>query len=160
MPKFVTIAILFILASVSTGAQAQSQDREVPYWASIKVDKVNMRVGPSESYPIKWVYLRNGLPLKVLRVQEGWRLVQDPDGATGWLVARFLSLRPMGIVTGKAPAPMRAGPSADAALMWQAEPGVVGELGNCEAGWCRFTVEGRKAWIGQNRIWGQGADGD
>lgn len=154
--KIMTLCALAVLGSA---ANAQSSDREVPYWASIKVDKVNMRVGPSEHYPVKWVYQRNGLPLKVLRVQEGWRLVEDPDGASGWLVARFLSLKATAIVKGDGLAPLRAAPSGESAVLWQAEPGVVGELGSCEAGWCRFTVDGRKAWIARTRIWGEGSSG-
>ena len=70
---------------------AQAQDREVPYWASMRVDKVNMRVGPSENYPIDWVYRRAMLPVKVVRLYQGWRRVRDQDGAEGWIVARLLS---------------------------------------------------------------------
>ena len=44
-------------------APAGAQEREVPYWASLRVDEVNMRVGPSEDFPISWVYRREGLPV-------------------------------------------------------------------------------------------------
>ena len=74
--------LVFLLFSltVQLAAPASAQDREVPYWATLRATEVNMRVGPSEAYPIAWVYRRQGLPVKVLRVREGWRLVQDPDG--------------------------------------------------------------------------------
>jgi SH3-like domain-containing protein len=41
-----------------------------------------MRVGPSEAYPIEWVYRRQGLPVKVVRVMQGWRLVEGPAAAS------------------------------------------------------------------------------
>lgn len=152
-----TISPLVSLGLILAASPLAAQDREVPYWASIRADTVNMRVGPSESYPIQWVYQRAALPVKVLRVQEGWRLVEDPDGATGWMVARFLSLEPTGIVKGDGKALMRDGPSSAGRMLWKVEPGVVGKLGKCEDGWCRFDVEGHKGWIERSRIWG-GAD--
>lgn len=133
-----------------------AQDRETPYWASLRVDEVNMRVGPSENYRIDWVYHREGLPVKVVRLMQGWRLVQDPDGAQGWIVARLLSPQRTAIVTGEDLAEMRAAPEDGAELLWNAEPGVVGTLGKCEANWCLFDVDGREGWIDQSRLWGAG----
>ena len=135
---------------------ASAQDRETPYWASIRAEKVNMRIGPSEAYRIEWVYERPLLPLKVLRLKEGWRLVQDPDGAEGWVVARFLSRDRSAIVTGNGLAPIRAEPNKAAQLLWNAEPGVVGKLGDCQSGWCKFDVTGRVGWISEKRLWGAG----
>jgi SH3-like domain-containing protein len=146
------IALLLLLAA--TGARAQ--ERDVPYWASLNAEEVNMRVGPSPRFPIAWVYRREGLPVKVVRLMQGWRLVQDPDGEQGWVVGRLLSRNRHAIVTGEDLAPLRAEPDAAAALKWNLEPGVVGELGDCEDGWCAFDVEGHVGWIEQQRLWGAG----
>jgi SH3-like domain-containing protein len=143
-----------ILAAVATPAAAQ--DREVPYWATLRAEEVNMRVGPTEAYPIAWVYRRQGLPVKVLRVMQGWRLVEDPDGERGWIVARLLDPDRGAIVAGEGLAEMRVAPQASAKVLWRAEPGVVGALGNCEAGWCELDVAGREGWIRAERLWGAG----
>lgn len=135
---------------------AHAEDRDVPYWASLRVDEVNMRVGPSENYPIDWVYHRRGLPVKVVRLYQGWRRVRDPDGAEGWIVARLLNPRRTAIVVGKGLTPMRAGSSATSPLRWNVEPGVVGILGDCDDGWCEFNVGGRIGWVEQRRLWGAG----
>ena len=58
------LPILLVLPA----APAAAQDREVPYWASLRVDEVNMRVGPSAEYKIAWVYRRQGLPVRVVRI--------------------------------------------------------------------------------------------
>ena len=141
---------------LAIAAPAAAQEREVPYWASLRSDVVNMRVGPSESYPIDWVYKRKDLPVKVERLMQGWRLVVDPDGTRGWINARLLSPERTALVVGEGLAPIRAEPSAASALRWNAEPGVVGKLGNCESGWCEFDVSGRRGWIEAARIWGDG----
>jgi len=145
------VSLLFLFALV---APAQAQDREVPYWASVRVAEVNMRVGPGATYNIAWVYHRPQLPLKVLRLKEGWRLVQDPDGARGWVLGQFLSLERTGIVRGSGLAPMRDKGGAQAKLLWKLEPGVVGKLGDCEAGWCRFAVGAHLGFVEQDRLWG------
>ncbi|MDP3675098.1 MAG: SH3 domain-containing protein [Novosphingobium sp.] len=126
----------------------------MPYWASLTADVVNMRVGPARDYKIAWVYKRKLLPLKVIRRHEGWRLAEDPDGARGWIMARFLSRKRTAIVKG-ATAAMRERPGGGP-MMWRAEPGVVGRVGKCEAGWCKFEVDGRSAWIEATAIWGEG----
>ena len=149
--------ILVALALAISGP-ACAQDREVPYWATIRgsASELNMRVGPSADYPISWVYKRPGLPVKVLRVHESWRLVQDPSGAKGWVASRLLSPDRGAIVSGGRPTPMRAGPSPESALKWFIEAGVVGELGDCTMGWCEFVVGPRSGWVQQARLWGAG----
>lgn len=156
-PRMKPVAIvLSLLLAAAPAMPAAAQDRETPYWASIRAEKVNMRVGPSESYRIEWVYERPQLPLKVLRLKEGWRLVEDADGDQGWVVARFLSRDRTAIVIGEGLAPMRAEAARSSRLLWNAEPGVVGKLGDCEDGFCRFDVTGRIGWIPQDRLWGPG----
>jgi SH3-like domain-containing protein len=151
------IALCFsALALTSAASPALAQEREVPYWASIRAESVNMRVGPSVDFPIEWVYRRKGLPVKVVRLNEGWRLVEDPDGARGWIVARLLSPDRSALVIGDGPAEMRAEPDARADLRWRLEPGVVGQLGDCENGWCELDVEGHRGWVPHVRLWGDG----
>ena len=115
-----------------------------------------MRVGPGVSYRIVWVYRRNNLPVKVVRLKEGWRLIEDPDGERGWMLGRFLSLKRSAIVRGEGLADMREQPDSSSPLLWRLEPGVVGLLGDCEAGWCSFDVDGREGFVPQDRIWGSG----
>lgn len=153
--RFLAALAVSVLAAL-TVAPAAAQDREVPYWASLRAEEVNMRVGPSEAFPIEWVYRRQGLPVKVVRVMQGWRLVEDPDGERGWIVARLLNPARGAIVTGESPADMRDKPEDSARLLWKVEPGVVGALGRCESGWCRFDTDGHKGWIRAERLWGAG----
>lgn len=148
--------ILLFLVTLGVAVPAAAQDREVPYWATLRADEVNMRVGPSPDYKIDWVYKRPGLPMKVVRLVEGWRLVEDPDGTRGWVVARLLSPERGAIVIGKGLAAMRDAASDSAPAQWNAEPGVVGKLGKCSDGWCRFEVKGRAGWVRAERLWGAG----
>lgn len=74
-PRILFLAAILSLVMLGISTPADAQQREVPYWATIKPDELNMRVGPSTEYKIDWVYRRAGLPIKVVRVAEGWRLI-------------------------------------------------------------------------------------
>tara|TARA_B100001179_G_scaffold204647_1_gene167508 strand:+ start:2616 stop:3098 length:483 start_codon:yes stop_codon:yes gene_type:complete len=139
-----------------TATPAGGQNAETPYWATIDVTEANMRVGPSAEYRIDWVYKRKGLPVKVLRVREGWRLVEDPAGDKGWIAARLLSRDRGAIVTGDDLAAMREAEGAGSPVKWKLEPGVVGKLGDCANSWCEFSVGKRSGYVEASRLWGSG----
>lgn len=149
-------ALLGLVFAICGAQLAHAQDREVPYWATIRpsATELNMRAGPSADFPVSWVYRRPGLPVKVVRVHESWRLVRDPSGTQGWVASRLLSPERGGIVTSGRPTPMRDGPSDQAKLKWFVQAGVVGQLGDCMGGWCEFTVGERTGWVARARLWG------
>jgi SH3-like domain-containing protein len=142
------------LAFVFALAPLAAQDRALPYWASLRYEEVRMRVGPSAEYPVEWVYKRKGLPVKVVRVREGWRLVEDPEGTQGWIASSQLDPARGGVVIGGGLAEVRAAASAAATVKWRAEPGVVARLKACREGWCEVDIAGRKGWMDAARLWG------
>lgn len=146
------VTMLFALA-----APAQADDEGVPYWASIDAEIANMRVGPGDSYRISWVYRREHLPVKVVRREGPWRLIEDPAGDRGWIRDLLLSRQRSAIVTGEGLAEIRAAPTSGSHLQWRVEPGVVGLLGECEEGWCQFDAGGHTGFAPADRLWGAGA---
>ncbi|QFT78005.1 SH3 domain-containing protein [Erythrobacter sp. THAF29] len=153
---FAVLALTVFLGLVIATDGASAQDRETPYWASLRYDEVRMRVGPSQEYPIEWVYKRKGLPVKVVRVRESWRFVEDPEGDRGWIARSQLVPDRGALVVGEGLVDMRAAANPASALRWRAEPGVVGKLLRCEANWCEIDVAGRIGWAPQERLWGAG----
>ncbi|MEM6856351.1 MAG: SH3 domain-containing protein [Pseudomonadota bacterium] len=144
-----------VLGALAVSASAlQAQTRQAPYWVSLKFDEVRMRVGPSQEYPIEWLYKREGLPMKVVRVREGWRLVQDPDGAQGWIAGSQLTDTRTALVVGEGLLTLREEPTATSKLRWRAQPGVVGRLLRCQDAWCEIDVTGRTGWVEAARLWG------
>ena len=138
---------------VAQGPPRAVADVKLPYWASISEDVAWMRKGPSPDVPVIWEYRRRDLPVRVIAVHENWRKVEDPDGTVGWMNARLLSRVRAAIVTGEV-RPIREDPSADAAILYRAEPGVVGRISDCTPHWCRLDVTGRGGWISTDHIWG------
>ena len=159
MKAFRTLAILaavmtFWFAAPHNAVQAQNAD--VPYWATLRWDTVNMRKGPSQDFPIDWVYKRKGLPVQVIRTRESWRLVVDPEGTQGWIERSQLSPKLGALIVGEDVAELREAPNVQAAILWRAEPGVVAELLRCRDSFCEIDVGGRSGWVRRIRIWGSG----
>jgi SH3-like domain-containing protein len=143
--------------TVSTPARAADDDK-VPYWASIDAEVANLRVGPGDSYKIDWVYRRPHLPVKVLRREGPWRLVEDPDGARGWMRDLLLSRTRGGLVKDAGGLiEMHAEGRSGSPMLWRVQPGVVGVLGECKEGWCAFDTAGHKGFVREDALWGTGA---
>ena len=145
---------LLALVGLLLGPAASAQ-RAVPYWASISTDQAKMRAGPGKQYPSTWIYQRDDLPVKVLRVMDEWRLIEDPDGTQGWMNRSQLSDTRTAIVTGGVTT-VHDAPSPSAHVNWRVEPGVVARLGECEAGWCKADFKGRVGHIREQALWGVG----
>ena len=144
-------------ALAQTGAEAQ-RERQPPYWASISATRAMMRSGPGQNYPAVWLYVRADLPVRVVETYPSWRKVQDPDGASGWMLVRLLSDQRTALVTGTEPRAMHDEPNQDARVRYLAEPGVVGRISRCSNGWCRLEVGGKAGFIRTEHIWGTDPD--
>lgn len=144
------------LVLVASLGQAQSA-KKVPRWASISQPEARMRTGPSKDFPVKWVYKRQFLPVKVVAEHETWRKIEDPDGDQGWMYVGLLSPARTALVIGSGVASLRDTPDAMARIAWRVEPGVVGRIDDCDKGWCRLDVSGRTGYIEADRLWGDEA---
>ena len=148
--KGVATAFLVLAAAMP----ASAQDKQPPYWASISSGEAMMRTGPARNYPGIWLYKRRDLPVRVLKRYESWRLIQDPDGARGWMLSTMLSDRRTGLVKPGEPRPIYLEASPTSKVRYLAEPGVVGQVSNCRGGWCRIKVGRREGFIRTGDIWG------
>jgi SH3-like domain-containing protein len=143
-------AILVLAAA----APAAAQEKQPPYWASIASGEAMMRTGPARNYPGTWLYKRRDLPVRVLKTYPNWRLIEDPDGAKGWMLVTLLSDRRTAIVKPGEPRPLRVEPWDGAKVRYLAEHGVVGRIDHCKGGWCRITIGKKDGYIKVSEIWG------
>lgn len=131
----------------------------LPRFVSLKSGRVNSRVGPGVTYAVDWLYLKSGLPIEIIQEFDNWRKVRDSDGAEGWINQSLLSSRRTAIV-----APWQRGkktqlsvlgePSANANVVAIVEPGVVGQIKNCNGEWCEVSFDGHLGWMTQKLLWG------
>ena len=154
---------LVVLSVAFCAALAQAQEAPqrtlgpsglpLPRFASVASGEANVRTGPGKEYPIRWVYNRPGLPVRIVQEYDVWRLVEDADGEQGWAHSSLLSTQRTVLVRGGTQALYRKA-SADARVVLRAEQGVVGELVECGGDWCRVEIADRRGWLPRANLWG------
>ena len=144
------------LLAAPPGALAQAgrmTGLPLPRFVSLGADEVNLRFGPGEAYPIAWILAREGLPVEIVEEFDTWRKVRLHDGDLGWIHASLLSSRRTVLVADEVRA-LRQNPDREARIVLRAEPGVIGELLDCDDSWCRVEIDGRRGWLQRVEIWG------
>jgi SH3-like domain-containing protein len=134
-------------------AAGRSTGLPVPRFVSLGADQVNLRYGPGREYPVSWVLTRKGLPVEIIAEFDAWRKVRLHDNDEGWIHSSLLSSRRTIVIKDEI-AELRRTPANDARIVLRAEPGVVGELLECEEDWCRVDIQGRRGWLRSAAFWG------
>ncbi len=112
-----------------------------------------MRTGPGLRYQIKWVLVREGLPVEVIAEFENWRKIRDIEGDEGWVHRSMLSNdRTVVVVHGRHT--LHKSPYADAEPVAFLEQGVNGRLQGCDGAWCKVKVARYKGWLPREVLWG------
>ena len=113
---------------VAAAMPAAAQDKQPPYWASIASGEAMTRTGPGRNYPGVWLYKRRDLPVRVVKKYENWRMIEDLDGAQGWMLVSLLSDRRTAVVKKGDPRPIRVKPDEGSPIRYNVEAGVVGRI--------------------------------
>jgi SH3-like domain-containing protein len=149
----VALALALGIRWEATAFGAGAAEAPLPHFASLHADKVNLRAGPGDRYPIEWVYLRKDWPVEVVAQFDHWRRVRDWEGTEGWVHEKMVTARRDVIVTGGLRG-LRNAPDLGAPLVARAEPGVVAKLDECRGAWCRIATGDVTGWIERSNIWG------
>jgi SH3-like domain-containing protein len=132
----------------------------VPRFVSLKFAKINARAGPGRDYPVRWVYQRKGLPVRVIAETEEWRRIQDPQGSTAWVLRRMIDGKRTAIV--RPARDMRLGmhvkPDSGSRVAAWASDGVIVEITDERPGWREIKSGRFKGWVPAAQLWG-GDDG-
>ena len=142
-------------AALPLASKAQTAaGEELPRFASLRSDEVNLRVGPGENYPIKWVAdKRKDMPVEIIEEFQNWRKIQDWQGTNGWVLDRMVTGKRAVIVAGTTRLLYRR-PDPASQVAARAEPGVIARLVECQGPWCRIEAGGYSGWVQRIEVWG------
>ena len=119
----------------------------------LKNSKVNVRYGPSFEYPIKYVYLKKNLPIKVIDKKENFRRIIDHKHNSGWIHISQLKKSYSVILTEKHY--IFSKPTKFSEPLAIAEKGKLILLKKCKKNWCKTSNKEISGWILFNGFWGQ-----
>ncbi len=64
---------------------------EKDYFLTLKYNKVKVRQGPSFEYPVKFIYKKKYLPIKIIDNKDNFRKITDLKNNNGWIHVSQLS---------------------------------------------------------------------
>ena len=76
---------LFFLYSTETFSDSNLK------YLSLKNNKVNVRISPSRTAPIKWIYEKKSFPVIIIDQYYNWRKIKDFENDNGWVHISQLS---------------------------------------------------------------------
>ncbi len=119
----------------------------------LKNNKVNVRFGPSFEYPIKYIYLKKNLPIKVIDRKENFRRIIDHKHNSGWIHTSQLSKSSSIILTEKQF--IFSKPTKFSQPIAIAENGKLILIDHCKKKWCKTSINDASGWILLSSFWGE-----
>ena len=143
--KLIILIIYALLFSFSINAE------EV--YLSLKKNKVNVRYGPSFESPVKFVYKKINLPIKLIDKKENWRRVIDLKNNSGWIHSS--QLKPNNSIIPLEEKILFRKPTLFSKPLAKIQKGKVLIIQKCLNGWCKIKANKFKGWVKTDNIWGK-----
>ena len=146
MRKYLVLSLLFLLPISSTA-------QENNYFLMLKNKKVNVRYGPSLDHPVKYIYRKIYLPVKVIDKKENFRRIIDHKKNSGWI--HISQLRPSrSLITTNEKILFKNSTKYSKPLA-KLDQGRLLKILKCEDKWCNIKTGDYSGWIiKDNNIWG------
>jgi len=119
---------------------------------SLKYSKVNVRYGPGLDYPIKYIYKKKNLPVKIIDKKENFRKIIDLKKNSGWIHWTQLK-KSKSLITLKDKILFKK-PSLFSEPILRLQKGRLLIVKKCKKEWCKVESESYLGWIKTNNIWG------
>ena len=154
--------IIFIILFLINNYEALSKENIVsfkssnefkPAIASIKTSKANLRYGPGEDFPIKWVYLKRYWPIILIDKFDHWKKVKTINNTLGWMHDSQISQKKTSLVLFSDY--LRKYPKKSSKKIAYLKKKVLVEIKSCKISWCKITVIKKKfnGWFIKNNLW-------
>jgi SH3-like domain-containing protein len=142
------IFFLLILISFSNIIYADIPNK----YLSLKNNIVNVRYGPGLNYPIKYVYKKKYLPVKIIDQKENFRKIIDFKKNSGWIhISQLTKPNSLIILENKI---LFKKPSKFSKPIAILKKGRLLLITKCKYNWCRVKTDNYKGWIKNKEVWG------
>ena len=119
---------------------------------SLKNDTVNVRYQPTLNSPIKYIYTKKNLPVKLIDKKENFRRIIDLKNNEGWIHRTQLkSSNSFIILENKI---LFKKPSSFSKPILRLEKGRLLVIKKCLNDWCNVKTDDYSGWVKTDNIWG------
>tara|TARA_B100001173_G_C15570077_1_gene371839 strand:- start:3 stop:461 length:459 start_codon:yes stop_codon:yes gene_type:complete len=144
--KFIILNIFlyfFLINSISANEK----------FLSIKKNKVNVRYGPGFDYPVKYIYRKINLPVKLIDKKENFRKIIDLKNNSGWV--HISQIKKSNSIINLKDKILFKKPSNFSYPILKVKKGRVLLIIKCKDNWCNVKTDKYSGWIKTNDIWGK-----
>jgi|TARA_B100001540_G_scaffold36971_1_gene32712 SH3-like domain-containing protein len=147
MQKILIILLIFFYSHTS------SISSENNYFLSLKNNKVNVRYGPGFDYPIKYVYKKRFLPVKIIDSKENFRRIIDHKKNSGWIhISQLKKSNSLIVLEDKI---IFSKNSKFSKPLLRLEKGRLVILKKCMSNWCKIKSGNFTGWLQTQNSWGK-----
>ena len=144
MQKYLVILfLLFFPASLLA--------QEENHFLMLKNNEVNVRYGPSFEYPIKYIYKKTGLPLRVIDKKENFRRIIDHKKNGGWIHLSQLK-KSKSFITTEIKILFKK-PTKFSKPLAKIDKGRLLRVKECKDKWCNVKSGKFSGWIEKDNVW-------
>ncbi len=126
--------------------------KENSHFLMLKNNKVNVRYGPGFDYPIKYIYKKKYLPIKVIDKKENFRRIIDFKNNSGWIHTSQLKKGESFILLENQI--LFSKPTKYSKPILKIAKGRLLLVKKCKIKWCRVKIENYLGWIIADNVWG------
>jgi SH3-like domain-containing protein len=156
--SFLAAAVILLL-QIPAFAQEQNVGENtglpLPRWASLKSNHINARSGPGDTYPVKAVYKRAGLPVEIVSEFKLWREIVDIEGEHNWVHKAMLSGSRHAIIKEETYSYSSTDHSSATAKL---EKDAQVSIGECAESYCEIHINHGMSdvsgWVEKSKLWG------
>ena len=142
---FYILCILFLSINILSA-------KEKDYYLALKNNKVNVRYGPGFDYPIKYIYIKKNLPLKIIDKKENFRRIIDFKKNSGWIhISQLKKGKSLVLLKDQI---LFSKPTRYSKPIIKISKGRLLLVKKCKKKWCKVKTEDYLGWIITNNIWG------
>ncbi len=135
------IFIIFVFLNIFTSCIAIEKN----YFLSLKNKKVNVRYGPGFDYPIKYIYKKKFLPVKVIDKKENFRRIIDHKKNSGWIhISQLRKSNSLIVLEDKIVFNKN---SKFSKPLFKLEKGRLVILKKCISNWCKIKSDNYTGWM-------------
>ena len=142
-----TLVLILLTIFFSKGVLAENN-----YFLMLKNKKVNVRYGPDLNSPIKYIYKKKFLPVKVIDKKENFRRIIDFKNNSGWIHSSQLSkIKSFILLEDQI---LFSKPTKYSKPILIISKGRLLLVKKCKTKWCKVKTKKYIGWLEAKNVWG------
>ena len=146
MQKLIILSTFIIIFFSNTIAN------ESEYFLMLKYKEANVRYGPGFDYPIKFIYKKKYLPIKIIDKKDEFRRIIDIKNNSGWIHKTQLRKNKSFILLEDQL--LFSKPTKYSKPILKISKGRLLFAKRCKKKWCEVKTEEYEGWITNDNLWG------